>query len=249
MGYSTRDMIEKLKNEENIDISLRTLNYYTHDLKMFPNLFKGKCGYTDREVELLKRIHFLKENTSLSLTEIKELINNDDEYKNVINSTIFNKRSEYTRVFNNPEVNTFSSQTNKPNYNDNNVSLSASACCDNLSTSCALNCETSHSPVSNYCNVDTACSFGASSNVEASNMSFYEASKDSMTPAANFFFTSSTPVPDSNFTPLRTNVVSKQSPVQKETTVKINKDVTISVSEEISREKLIEIINYINSIT
>lgn len=258
MNYTAEELVNKLKKEENIAISVRTLNYYAYDKKMFPNLNKGKCSFTDEEYELLKRISYLKDKTSMTLDKIKECITNEDEYSkqvdNVITDSVVRSKSysvsagetysastsndpmtitlTNSRPQNETFINSVSSEFPKSNFNEprsfndfmNNSLNSISSCSANVETDCDSLTYSDNSVATNK-----ACfsdSFSQSSVFGGSQCS--SSAKDVL---PNSYVVQQTPIAET----------------KEDTTVKINEDVTITVSSNISRERLIEIINFINS--
>lgn len=203
--YTAEELITKLHEENNIIISLRTLNYYAYDKKMFPNLQKGKKAFSDNECELINRISYLKDKTSLTLDEIKVYINDDNKYNEIVNSIV---SDTVTR-----------SGLTSPCFASNNSVTSYTVIDTNISDIVTSNYDTT---------MTNKVSFPSSSllsNHYSSNLNSIECD--------NF-------IPQSQTTELPT--------YSRDTTVRINKDVTITVSSNISKEKLIKIINFINSL-
>lgn len=266
MNYTAESLVNKLREEEGVSISVRTLNYYAYDKKMFPNLGKGKCSFTDKEYEMLKRITYLKDKTSMSLDEIRECIANDKEYDKQVDNVVTDAVSR-SKTYSVATNETYSaSTTNEPmtvsmrgvtthsdifvnsvssdlpysnldktesmnefmnSCSSQNFVSSSSLSCDGIAFADDGNYETS---AQNTCNTYQSTTLGYSNATGTS-------AKDSL--GGTFIV----PMPTS--TMLQTET--KKAYEEKDTTVRINKDVTITVSSDVSRERLIEIINFINS--
>jgi len=56
MNYTAESLVNKLREEEGVSISVRTLNYYAYDKKMFPDLGKGKCAFTDKNMKCSREL-------------------------------------------------------------------------------------------------------------------------------------------------------------------------------------------------
>ena len=246
MNYTADALIAKLKDEENIIISARTLNYYAYDKKMFPCLKKGKCSFTDEEYELLKRIAYLKDKTSMSLDQIKECITDDDKYTEQVNSIITDsvlrsqtysggitnsQNSNFTFATSNLQIATkdeefapqpigdFLYQAFKNDANSNSVPIDSSAISHGTATnSASLNAMQVSCDTDCYCNTTLDESVGVT-----------------------YCNTAHSCIPQ------QISPMPKETAKKNETTVRINKDVTITVSSDVSKERLIEIINFINS--
>ena len=72
--YSTKEISEKLINDGFPEMTVRKINYYAFEKKMFPILGTGKNVFSDADYDKLKSIAFLRENSKYSLEEIKEKI-------------------------------------------------------------------------------------------------------------------------------------------------------------------------------
>lgn len=217
MSYTAEEMVNKLHKEENVLISVRTLNYYAYDKKMFPNLQKGKSAYTDEEYEILKRIVYLKNKTSMSLDEIKSCVSNDNCYDKQVNSILSDSFAETER---------HSLVNPKMKLNSDNTLFANSFSTPTIDTGFDTNYD------------NTVC---YSNSVSGSNMQ-----------SCNSYYTDSLPsninkVDSQSFISCQRSLPKETPSTVGETTVKINKDITITVSPNISKEKLIEIINFINS--
>lgn len=223
MGYSTNDIINKLKQEDDIDISARTINYYAYDKKMFPDLQKGKNCFSDREVELIKRIVYLKNRTSLSLDEIKDCIQDDYKYllttSEIVNTTL---TEAATRGVPSNFAQTFSTASS----------------CNFCNSSETITCSNSLSSDTAYAdNLDNSQLY--KSNFDLGNNLYSGAISTSSCSSA------STPQASLKHSVLKSENINNKS----QQTVKINSNITITVSDKITREQLIDIINYINSKT
>ena len=266
MNYTAEELVNKLKQEENIAISVRTLNYYAYDKKMFPNLSKGKCSFTDEEYELLKRISYLKDKTSMTLDKIKDCITNEEEYSkqvdNVISDSVTRSRSysvttgeTYSATTSDKPmtismrnsltsqetfINSVSTELPKNNFNEsksfndyiNNSSndFYASSCSPNLETDCNCTAYSDDNSIATN-QISSTCICTSTSTIGDFNNGNTSA-KDIL--------------PQSYIVPATPNMEKKQQFKEQDTTVRINKDVTITVSSNVSRERLIEIINFIN---
>ena len=231
MGYSTNEVIDKLKKEDNIDITARTINYYAYDKKMFPDLQKGKNSFSDREVELIKRIVHLKNRTSLSLHEIKEWIQDDYKYLTTTSDIVNSAISE--------------GMTRSVNASSHTFSTSAST---------ALNGQSDVS-FCNYCNSSSSICSDLTSETYSDTSTYYGDFND-------YDFNKTVPNKQINFPsvqpsitpliisqPFVPNCTEENKSTNQDKTVKINSEITITVSDKISKEQLIDIINYINSKT
>ena len=189
MNYTAEEIVKKLKEEENYAISVRTLNFYAYDKKMFPNLSKGKSCFSDNELELLKRIKYLKENTSLTLDEIKECIADDKKYETQVEAAVTKALdgSEMLCLF---EGKSFKRQ------------MMPSCCSDTLSST----------------------SFNT---VSTTNTSFLNS------------------VSTSSFCMENDATASQQS--SNTQTIRVNEDITLTVSSNMPTERLREIIKFINN--
>ena len=224
-NYSAEALVKKLYDEENIIISTRTLNYYAYDKKMFPDLAKGKNCFTDKEYELLKKISYLKDRTSFTLDEIKTYICDDEKYKNITQSIVSDTVTRGSQTLN--------SSISFNTENDKKSALDKTFTCCNSITSDFNFCEqqsddlntlyktSTSSPVTNKLNLDNLDYF--------SNLTHRNVSSNASVNTSYDFTKEQTHNQDDS------------------TVVKINKDVTITVSSNVSRERLIEIINFINS--
>lgn len=72
--YSTKEISEKLINDGFPEMTVRKINYYVFEKKMFQILGTGKNVFSDADYDKLKSIAFLRENSKYSLEEIKEKI-------------------------------------------------------------------------------------------------------------------------------------------------------------------------------
>lgn len=219
MDYTAEQIVKKLKDEENVLISVRTLNYYAYDKKMFPQLKHGKSCYSDTEYELLKRIAFLKEKSSMTLEDIKQCILDDEQYNSKVNSIMADTVDRFSKA-------TYTSANNSGCYGEvdsseyslRSTSFSTSGC-TTLDASQSLTCLNSVTMMQDETfATPTNASFGGFRSCETMSL-------DDL----NDYFEEKPKIEEEKFT-----------------TVKINRDVTITVSKNISRERLIEIVNFIN---
>ena len=217
MSYTAEEMVNKLHKEENVLISVRTLNYYAYDKKMFPNLKKGKSAYTDEEYEILKRIVYLKNKTAMSLDEIKSCVSNDTCYNAQVNSVLSDSFAETER---NSSINPQMKQSIDNTLFANSFSTALTDADVNSNFDNTV-CYSNSASVSNFQAYDSCYTGSIPSNINKVN--------------------------SQNFISSQRSVSNKTPSTVGETTVKINNDVTITVSSNISKEKLIEIINFINS--
>ena len=237
MNYTAETLVNKLREDEGISISVRTLNYYAYDRKMFPNLGKGKCAFSDEEYKLLKRITYLKDKTSMSLDEIKDCISNDVEYNKKVNNLIADTvmRSQTGEIASTETYSNFVApmSIDLSDKSKDDVAFLNSCCSFGSTETNAITSGQTRQPYITSDNFVPTTSTG----IATSNLSTYpQQSYDSY---------------DTNHTAsghISMNYQETQPEAPKsETTVRINKDVTITVSSDISRERLIEIINFINS--
>lgn len=72
--YTAKELSEKLISDGFPDMTVRKINYYAFEKKMFPVTGTGKSVFSDEDYDKLKSIAFLRENSKYSLEEIKEKI-------------------------------------------------------------------------------------------------------------------------------------------------------------------------------
>ena len=72
--YSAKELSEKLINDGFPDMSVRKINYYAFEKKMFPVTGSGKNVFSDEDYDKLKSIAFLRQNSNYSLDEIRDKI-------------------------------------------------------------------------------------------------------------------------------------------------------------------------------
>ena len=261
MNYTAETLVNKLREEEGISISVRTLNYYAYDKKMFPDLGKGKCVFTDREYEMLKRITYLKDKTSMSLDEIRDCIANDTEYDKQVDTVITDAVSR-SKTYSVSVGETYSAATtDKPMTismrnvmpcSDAFMNSSSDFSDSNLSKPNSMNdfinnCSSQSFPPVHTLSCDCA-SFSDNDDCGASTQTVCENYDSTSLGYSNFTHASTNDYVSSAF-PMPTALQTEKKSIfeEKDTVVRINKDVTITVSSNVSRERLIEIINFINS--
>ena len=93
--YTAKELSEKLINEGFSDMSVRKINYYAFEKKMFPVSGTGKSVFSEDDYDKLKSIAFLRENSKLSLEDIKEKIKNNS-FQDIDNSNLNKTIDEYT---------------------------------------------------------------------------------------------------------------------------------------------------------
>lgn len=99
--YSAKELATKLQND-GFNISARTINYYVFEKKMFEVSNSGRNVFTDTDYDKLKAILFLKENSNLSLEEIKNEILTKT-YDEIVNSKVSTVLNTYTNNFTSSE--------------------------------------------------------------------------------------------------------------------------------------------------
>ena len=72
--YSAKEISEKLINDGFEDMTVRKINYYAFEKKMFPITGSGKSVFSEEDYVKLKSIAFLRQNSIYSLDEIKNKI-------------------------------------------------------------------------------------------------------------------------------------------------------------------------------
>lgn len=100
--YSAKELATKLQND-GFNISTRTINYYVFEKKMFEISNSGRNVFTDTDYDKLKAILFLKENSNLSLEEIKNEILTKT-YDEIVNSKVSTVLNTYTNNFTQTEI-------------------------------------------------------------------------------------------------------------------------------------------------
>ena len=114
--YTAKELSEKLINDGFTDMTVRKINYYAFEKKMFPVTGTGKSVFSDADYDKLKSIAFLRENSKHSLEEIKEKIEQHtfQELDNMLLSkTIGDYTSRNSTTLNNVFVDT---PENRANY-------------------------------------------------------------------------------------------------------------------------------------
>ena len=99
--YSAKELATKLQND-GFNISTRTINYYVFEKKMFEISNSGRNVFTDNDYNKLKAILFLKENSNLSLEEIKNEIS-IKTYDEIVDSKVSTVINTYTNTFTSSE--------------------------------------------------------------------------------------------------------------------------------------------------
>lgn len=267
MNYTAESLVNKLREEEGVSISVRTLNYYAYDKKMFPDLGKGKCAFTDKEYEMLKRITYLKDKTSMSLDEIRDCIANDKEYDKQVDNVVTDAVSR-SKTYSVSASETYSAATT-------DAPMTISMRSAKQSKTAFINSVTSKLPENNFDeprgfndfmnNCFSQSVSSCSSNVEGNSVAYSDDSCNlsngqmsvcdglcASTTAYNGYDDNSCTsvkdvIPQTFVIPTPMVTETAKTYREQETTVRINKDVTITVSSDVSRERLIEIINFINS--
>lgn len=158
--YSAKELATKLQND-GFNITTRTINYYVFEKKMFEISNSGRNVFTDTDYNKLKAILFLKENSNLSLEEIKNEILTKT-YDEIVNSKVSNVINTYTNsctTFDNinpsiPDNTNFFRSCSTDSMFTNNVCVSNSpSVCASLTTyatttSCSSNVSNSSNGIS-----------------------------------------------------------------------------------------------------
>lgn len=71
----TAEEVAQILQEQGLDITKRTVNYYAFEKNMFKLSNTGRSCFTDAEIEKIKSIALLKEYTKFTLAQIKTIIN------------------------------------------------------------------------------------------------------------------------------------------------------------------------------
>lgn len=74
-GYSAEEVAKILQAEGDNDISKRTINYYAFDKRLFEVSGSGKKIFTDADIDKIRAIRMLKNCTTYTLEQIKQIIN------------------------------------------------------------------------------------------------------------------------------------------------------------------------------
>lgn len=166
--YSAKKISEKLINDGFSNMTVRKIYYYVFDQKMITPHGNGKQIFTDNDYDKLKSIAFLKEHTKLSLTEIKEEIENK-KYEDVeleYTTKTFSTLSDFMYKDNDKDKTDFLSTVSRsiPTFNASTSAISINNCVqtDSLlssSSSSACSYSNSTSAISNFRNEQ---SFGSS---------------------------------------------------------------------------------------
>ena len=93
--YSAKTISQKLIDDGYKDMTVRKVNFYAFEKKMFAVSGNGKEAFSESDYEKLKTIAFLRENTKYTLDEIKEMIKEKSPGE-IINSTVHEKISSYS---------------------------------------------------------------------------------------------------------------------------------------------------------
>ena len=74
-----------LVNKRNGNINTHTIRYWEKEFKQIkPKIFSGKRRYYDeKNIELLKKIHFLLKSEGLTIKGVKKLLEKNVSYENV----------------------------------------------------------------------------------------------------------------------------------------------------------------------
>lgn len=131
MNYSTKDICEKLK-EKGYDLSQRTFYYYAYDVQLFGELPKGRSVFTEDILDKTEKVMLFKQNTNMSLDEIKKILADNVLCKTKLNEIYSNANniSKYLKSSSSITENTPRHATSQI-VNDNANNFNVSCCLNN----------------------------------------------------------------------------------------------------------------------
>lgn len=241
--YSAKEISEKLINDGFTDMTVRKINYYAFEKKMFPVNGNGKSVFSETDYDKFKSIAFLRENSKYSLEEIKEKIQNNT-FQEINNMFLTKAIGEYTsrNTFTGNSVcaNSLFVDTDKNNtdYETSYTTSATSINSDSLSQGISF---------SNSCCSDN---LGTSKSINTASNTTYLG--DSYTGTPPDFFRSTTPMyPYTNNNPLPSiaTQISSNEPCFEEkktnnkTRIKISKGIFIEYDETANQKEIDKLIN------
>lgn len=228
--YSTKTISEKLISEGFTDMTVRKINYYIFEKKIFKISGTGKNVFSEDDFEKLKVISLLKSRTKCSLSEIKELIEN-----HTVPEILEMLKEDYTKfsaTLN--DVNLFADtntlSTSKSLSPSNTVAFPNNPSCTTINNTSVNNLVTNNTSANNSYtySTDKSVGMGYSNKIDSARLSFS---------SPNYGYGTTTQIFPSNLT-FVSNIEEKKENLR----MKIADGIFIDYTEKADKELLEKII-------